>query len=302
MDRAEPTNGICEWPTISPDGSYVAFLSTATNLTTNVVAEGFHLYMRDRKAGSTYLIDTDGEGIGSPRDFLNAPSFSPDGRFLVFDCTDFGLLPADNNNAADVFFADLSSSSTELISERAATAASVTPSRADYGAVFSLSSNGRYVAFSSAARDLTPNDTNVYRRVFVHDRLLDTNLLVSVDTNGLDAAAGTSADPLISSDGRYVAFVSEANNLISNDTNQMRDVFVRDLQNGITLLVSTNRTGTGSGNGASSPIAMSADGNRVLFQSRANNLTSGTSSTFTGEISRQARPGLLSTMATQQRR
>jgi Tol biopolymer transport system component len=279
VDHAEPENSICEWPTISPDGSYVAFLSTATNLTTNVVAEGFHLYVRDRHTDSTCLIDTDAEGLGSPRDFLNAPNFAADGRFLVFDCTDFGLLPADNNNATDVFFSDLSSNTTELISERAPNAASASPPRADYGAVFAMSSNGRYVAFSTTARDLTTNCANTYRRVFVHDRLLNTNLLVSADTNGLDSAVGPSAEPLISSDGRYVAFASEANNLISSDTNQTRDVFVRDLQTGITLLVSTNRTGTGPGNGASSPLAMSINGNCVLFQSRANNLTPGVSST-----------------------
>ncbi|HYG35148.1 MAG TPA: hypothetical protein VEC99_10210, partial [Clostridia bacterium] len=154
INHLEPTNSLSEWPCVSADGRWVAFLSTATNLTTNVVVEGFHLYVRDMQAEDTRLVDRGTNGIGSPREFLNAPCLAPDGKFIVYDCSDSGQVDGDNNHAYDVFFTDLESGTTELISARDAALPSTTLPAARYGAVFSLNRDGRFVAFTSFADNL----------------------------------------------------------------------------------------------------------------------------------------------------
>ena len=118
------------------------------------------------------------------------------------------------------------------------------------------------------------NDTNGYRDVFVRDLVAGTNILVSVNTNGI-AGDGMSTDPAISGDGRYVAFSSSADNLVPGDTNKAQDVFVRDLQAGTTTLVSVSTDGVNPGNGDSFSPVISADGRYVLFHSKASNLAAG---------------------------
>ena len=117
-----------------------------------------------------------------------------------------------------------------------------------------ISADGRFVAFDSAASDLVANDTNgITNDVFVRDLQLGTTTLVSVNRFGTGSGNSvTRIAPVISADGRFVAFGSAASDLVANDTNGTTyDVFVRDLQLGTTTLVSINRFGTGSGNGSS---------------------------------------------------
>ena len=289
-----PTNSVCDWPVVDPSGRFVVFLSTATSLTTNVVAGDFHLYLRDVQAGSTTLLDADTNGFGFPKDFLSPARLTPDGRFLAFDCTDeypatntynqpsafadSSLVPNDNNHACDVFVRDLTTNTIELVSVRQPAWPSQSPGDSSPAMIFSVDTGGRYVAFASASTSLVPNDTNTFRGVFVHDLLSGTNLLVSADTNGFANANGVSTDPSISGDGRYVAFTSYASNLVAgyikpSGAGGSPDVFVRDLQTGITRLVSVSADGTSAGNSNSCLPVISADGRYVLFHSWANNLT-----------------------------
>jgi Tol biopolymer transport system component len=110
--------------------------------------------------------------------------------------------------------------------------------------------------------------------VFVRDLVGGSNTLVSTSLAS-DGADGPSADPAISSDGRYVAFDSSADNLVTGDTNQASDVFVRDLQTGTTVLVSVGADGTGPGNRDSLLSGFSASGRYILFRSFSTNLVSG---------------------------
>ena len=289
-----PANSVCDWPVVDPSGRFVIFLSTATGLTTNAVAGDFHLYLRDCLAGSTILLDADTNGFGFPKDFMNPARLTPDSRLIVFDCSDeypatniynqppafadHSLVPGDNNRAFDVFVRDLTANTIELISARQSALPSQSPSDSSPAMIFSVDTTGRYVAFASASCSLVPNDTNTYRNVFVHDLLNRTNLLVSVDTNGLADANAMSTDPSISGDGRYVAFTSYASNLVAGYTKPpgaigSPDVFSRDLQTGITTLVSVSADGTSAGNSNSCLPVISADGRYVLFHSWANNLS-----------------------------
>ena len=137
----------------------------------------------------------------------------------------------------------------------------------------SISSDGRYVAFYSNATNLAPGATNGNWDVFVHDRQTGTTELVSVATDG---TKGSGTDPLcsISADGRYVAFYSDATNLVPGDTNLSSDIFVRDRQTGITERVNVATDGT-QGNSQSGYPSISADGRYVAFQSEATNLAPG---------------------------
>src|SRR6266567_3491186 len=142
-----------------------------------------------------------------------------------------------------------------------------------------LSADGRFVAFDSAATDLVAGDTNRVSDVFVHDRQTGTTERVSVASdgaqgNGSSGLLSFAFPPALSADGRFVAFVSFATNLVASDTNGATDVFVHDRQTGITERVSVASDGT-EGNAASAGAALSADGRFVAFHSTATNLVAG---------------------------
>ncbi len=140
-----------------------------------------------------------------------------------------------------------------------------------------LSGNGRFVAFVSDAADLVTNSIargpgQAYVNVFVRDLAAGTTELISVSADGHGSGQGHSVNPLISSDGRFVVFESDAGDLVDADTNGARDVFVRDRVSGTTTLVSAAGVGPGAGNGASSQAVMTPDGRFVAFVSTAANL------------------------------
>jgi Tol biopolymer transport system component len=137
----------------------------------------------------------------------------------------------------------------------------------------SISADGRYVAFHSIASNLVSGDTNGAWDVFVHDRQSGQTTRVSAASNGAQGN-GDSESPSISADGRYVAFSSDASNLVSGDTNGAWDVFVHDRQSGQTTRVSAASNGA-QGNGDSESPSISADGRYVAFSSDASNLVSG---------------------------
>jgi hypothetical protein len=130
------------------------------------------------------------------------------------------------------------------------------------------------VAFQSLASNLVSGDNNDVADIFVRDRIAGTTERMSVDSSGTQATGGGSFTPSISADGRYVAYVSDASNLVSGDTNNKRDVFVHDRQTGETQLVSVGRSGAAA-NGDSSWPSISGDGRFVAFSSEASNLVAG---------------------------
>src|SRR5829696_1523572 len=136
-----------------------------------------------------------------------------------------------------------------------------------------MSLNGRYVAFVSGSATVVAGDTNGKPDVFLRDRVAGTTRRVSLATGG-GQGNGRSDLPSISRDGRYVAFYSEATNLVAGDTNGRTDVFVRDVVGGTTRRVSV-ATGGGQANGNSAFPAISDDGRQVAFGSAASNLVSG---------------------------
>jgi len=136
-----------------------------------------------------------------------------------------------------------------------------------------VSADGRFVVFESSSTNLVPNDLNGRKDVFLRDLQLGTTTLLSVNVLGLPGN-GDSTWPSISDDGRFIAFASDASDLVAGDANFTTDVFVRDRTAGTTVLASVSLTGT-TGNGRSRNPMISSDGRFVVFDSRAGNLVAG---------------------------
>jgi Tol biopolymer transport system component len=142
------------------------------------------------------------------------------------------------------------------------------------GSSHAISADGRYVVFSSLASDLVPDDTNYSYDVFLRDRVTGTTTRVSLGPGGVEGN-GFSYPATISADGRHVAFTSNATNLVAGDTNGRYDVFVRDVDDNRTVLVSV-ATGGAHSDGDSGFPSVSADGRYVAFVAHATTLAPGT--------------------------
>jgi Tol biopolymer transport system component len=256
-------------PSISADGRYVAFQSYAYNLIPgDENPTSYDVFVRDRQAGTTEKVCLNsGEAQAHGGSF--GPVVSADGRFVAFysDATD--LVAGDTNGVQDVFVRDRVAGTTERIS---VSSAGVQGNAASFSPSISMSADGRFVAFVSFASNLVPFDTNE-RDIFLRDRQLGTTERVNVATDG-SQAAGLSFNSAMSADGRYVAFSSNAPNLVPGDTNLRVDAFVRDRQTGTTERVSLN-SGEGQGDHDTYPISISADGRLVAMHSLAVNLVPG---------------------------
>ncbi|HKU52850.1 MAG TPA: hypothetical protein VJQ25_10315, partial [Nitrospira sp.] len=252
------------YPSISDDGRFVAFKSPATNLVDNDTNAKWDIFVRDRQSGQTIRVSVDSNGVQGNQD-SHEPAISANGRFVAFQSDADNLVIQDHNNVSDVFVHDQQTGLTERISVEfnglEANGGSYKPT---------LSANGQYGAFTSRASNLVSGDANGWGDIFVYDRQNGLTERISIDSNGSEAN-GDSWTPVISADGRFVAFDSDASNLVSGDTNNTADVFVHDRQTGLTFRASVNSNGEQS-NGVSSQAAISGDGRFVAFSSSAGDL------------------------------
>ena len=208
-------------PSISADGTLVAFTSAATNLVSGDTNGRLDVFVCDRSTGSLELVSVaTGGGQGNGDSIL--PAISGDGRIVGFKSLATNLVPNDTNNVVDVFVHDRSAGTTERIS--------VDPNGLggnDFSFPPSLSNDGRFVAFGSAATNLVLNDANSVADVFVRDRQIGVTIQVDVSPLGQQANGGTpDIPPSISGDGLEVGYVSYAANLAPNDNNNLSDAFV----------------------------------------------------------------------------
>ncbi|WP_175517776.1 cadherin domain-containing protein [Planctomicrobium piriforme] len=262
-----PGNSSSYSPAISADGRFVAFYSYASNLAPGDVPFGTpDIYLRDLQNGVTTLVSTDANGnAGNNGSYF--PSLSGDGRFVTFVSDATNLVIGDTNGVADVFVKDMQTGITTRVSVDSAGGEANA-----YSTQPVMSDDGRYVAYLSLASNLVANDFNGKGDVFVHDLVTGETRLVSLSSTGTAGNAESSA-PSLSADGRFISFRSDANNLVPDDTNLAPDVFVRDLQTGVTTRVSVNSAGVES-NDLSLGGVISGDGRTVAFYSYSNNLVS----------------------------
>src|SRR5206468_9696249 len=231
--------------------------------------------LEDRRLLSVTVVSTQNGSTALGNGVSREPSVSADGRFVVFSSTASNLVANDTNNAADVFLHDTTNNATTLISVN--TAGGVGNGASDEP---SISADGRFVSFRSAASDLLPAgvDTNSQTDILVRDLPNNTTKRVTADSTGANFTGNPndfSAEPFTSSDGRWVAFSSRASDLVSGVTDRddvptgggglgrATDVFLRDLQSTdpatATKMVSVNTAGNVSGNARSFDASVSAD-------------------------------------------
>ena len=278
-----PGNGNSINPQITPDGQFVVFESVATDLVSNDVnGVTSDVFIRNRTNAACELISVNAAGTGSANSDSRAPSVSANGRYVGFETFASNLGPVDSNNHFDVYVRDRQTGSNILCSPTLA--GNNGANNDSYAAL--VSSNGAKVIFFSYASDLVAGDANNAGDVFAFDIATRTVQLVSKNPGGV-AGNGSSFQPAVSADGRYVAFYSDATDLVPNDGNQNGDVFVRDLVAGTTTLVSVNCQGGASGNNFSDMPQISANGRYVTFRSYATDLVPGNFANASGSVFRR---------------
>ena len=262
-----PSLGQASTPCMSSDARYIAFWSNAWNIVSGNVGMLNDIFVRDMQTGVvTRISDAPGGNDGNSTSY--GPTMSADGRFVAFHSYSSNLVSGDTNNVGDVFLWDMQNPILRRVS--------VTPSGGNgngHSVNCSLSSDGSTIAFASLANNLVTGDTNAAKDIFVRDLATGITSRVSVDSAGVQGN-GASDFPSISADGRFVAFESEATNLVAGDTSGMLDIFVHDRGTGATTRASVSSTGI-QGHDDSSGAHISGDGRFVVFLSVAANLVVG---------------------------
>ena len=208
---------------ISADGRFVGFSSDASNLVvgdTNGALDGF---VRDRVKSKTERVSVSSAGAQG-NNGSGVTSISADGRFVAIETSATNFDPTDTDWCTDVYVRDRRNGTTERVSIPTFGVQVNVPCSP---ATSMISADGRFVAFDNCSTTLVAGDTNGCLDVFVRDRIANTTERVSVSTAGVQANDNAYITA-ISADGRFVAFISVASNLVAGDTNAAADVFVRD--------------------------------------------------------------------------
>jgi Tol biopolymer transport system component len=248
----------------SKDGRFVSFMSDGTNLVPDDTNGVRDVFVHDRDTGQTTRVSVssngdqaDGESIGG---YITAR-----GRYVVFHSAATNLVENDTNGENDVFVHDTLTGQTRRVS------VSSQGGEADTGCAWpSISKNGRYVAFRSAATNLVADDDNGVGDVFIHDLFTRATVRGSITVSG-EEPNGLSGRHTISPNGRYVAVLSAATNVVPGDTNGFADIFVHDWRRGTTALATIGRTGE-LANGDSWQMRFSGNNHYMVFGSGATNL------------------------------
>ena len=275
----DSTDGMAS--SISANGRYIAFHTFNPLDDADTNGGKYDIYLHDRLTKKNTLVSISSSGaIGNGNSFH--PSISADGRFIAFSSDASNLVNGDTNNQSDIFVHDRVTKQTTRVSVHSNGNQAISNT---WGFNFltkpSLSADGRFVAFSSLADNLVDKDTNSSEDVFFHDRLTKQTSRISVNSAGIQGSHSTppilyfiNTYPSINADGRFVAFGSDFDNLVLNDTNNAPDIFVHDRKTAKTYRVSVNSSNV-QGNFDSLEPSISANGRFVTFTSISDNLVTG---------------------------
>lgn len=250
-----PTNG----------GRYVLFSSEADNLVPGDTNDAFDVFVRDTISNTTTLISRDSNG-NIANDLSVGAAITPLGRFVLFYSNASDIVTGDTNNATDGFLRDVLTNTTIRV-----TVGTGGTQANDSSTPSAISAGGRYITFSSSADNLVANDTNGLTDCFLYDRI--SNTTIRLVTPAAPNPDGPCTEPTVTEDGQFVAFVSNATNLVPNDTNNKNDVFVMNVNTREIRRVSVSSFGEeGDDNSYTPVIALSEGGYIVAFRSEATNL------------------------------
>jgi hypothetical protein len=269
-----PSNDDSFFATISEDGRYISYGSSATDLVeddTNVLAD---VFVWDRTTGENTRVSVADDESEITDSFVSRSSISPTGRYVVFESASNELVSGDTNGQTDVFLRDTVLGTTERISLD-----SNENEIDDFISVINLhnpmiSEDGRYVVFWTEGA-FVPEDTNDAGDVYLRDRTLGTTERVSVSTTGTQASSGNGLGA-ISSDGRYVTFGSSSSDLVPNDTTSgdgTGDIFIRDLFYDVTSRINISEAGLESDGGSDDAGFLTSGGRFIVYGSNSTNLT-----------------------------
>lgn len=274
--QKKQSNGISGEPATSQTGQFVAYRSSATNLDSDRCDRGVNqIYVSERSTGTIRCVSVNSNGKQGDQDSF-APSISADGGFIAFTSKATNLAGNECDNGFNqIYVHDRTTGTTKCVSVNSNGHEANQDSDAS-----SISADGRWIAFDSAATNLSGNTCdNGFNHIFVHDRSSNKISCVSVRSNG-DEGNGDSFDASISADGRFVVFHSAATNLSNRCDNGNLHVYRHNLETGETICVSVNNDGQQS-NGNSALARVSEDGRFVAFQSNPTNVSSRCSNGFT---------------------
>ena len=260
-------NGFSSGPSVSGDGSTVVYHSSASNLVAGDTNGHWDVFAFDVASGATRLVSVASDGTQA-NGSSSGPSVSADGSTVVYRSYASNLVVGDTNGFEDVFVFDVGSGVTRRVS-----VASDGTQGNGHSAYPSVSADGSTITYTSWASNLVAGDTNHARDVFMFDIASGETSRVSVASDGTQA--NDSSHPgTVSANGSTIAYTSDASNLVVGDSNGYPDVFVFDVESGVTRRVSTTPDGT-QANGFSHSASVSADGSAVVYQSDASNLVTG---------------------------
>jgi Tol biopolymer transport system component len=257
-DGAAPGPGRSHSPVMTPDGRYLCFLSSATNLVTNAVNGRFQVYVRDMALQFTRLVSVNTNNAASlgPLD-AGLPAISADGRRIAFETVAADLVFNDFNGASDVFVHDVSDGQTICVSRAAPDRQAYTavrPSRVGRGA---LSRDGQTIAFASADNFLDGRDTNVLADILIRNLRSNSTWLVQTPHAAGPSMGWNGTEPQLSGDGRYLLYGAAAQ---ADPQYRTTNIYWCDLEDGISHSI------------ADMPVegaALGGGGSVVAFQSSA---------------------------------
>ncbi len=262
-------NDMSRWPEISSDGNYVVFESYASNLVSGDTNGEPDIFVRNRQTGVTERVSVADDESQANSWSESDLAISRDGRYVAFASIASNLVSGDTNGIMDVFVRDRLLGQTRRVSVDSSGAQVYGDAWTDFGGI-AISGDGRFVTFTSDIASLVSGDTNGVADAFVHDLQTGATVRVSVSSSS-EQANGPSATSDISDDGHLVVFSSSATNLVSNDTNNVGDVFVHNLLTDETRRVSMSSLGAQADHPANGGV-ISDNGRYVAFSSEAENL------------------------------
>ena len=251
-------------PVFSGDGAHIAFVSQANNLVTNDdVAIFLDVFVRDFNSGVTKLVSVNSSGRGGGRGNSCYPTISSNGQFVAFLSSATNLTMNGTNSSMNLYLRDMVAGTTTLVS--------ATPSGASSQGGFcfgaDMTPDGRYLVFSSSQTNLVTNSVSMASNIFLRDQQIGMTELLTLQTGSSAGAHGNSDFPVVSANGKHVAFFSSALDLVSwsGAPPAAGQVYLRDRLAASTVCIGTNAQQFITGTVRSFNVALSSDGSAAVF-------------------------------------